>query len=76
MILRLVAVTPIFMHSVFLSNLFHIFQVLLLSHPKKDIRDTSEYEIFRRLDGLSIYSDIIILIMIIENCVDMWISIH
>uniref|UniRef100_A0A0A9E1V8 Exonuclease domain-containing protein n=1 Tax=Arundo donax TaxID=35708 RepID=A0A0A9E1V8_ARUDO len=28
--------------------LHHDLKVLLLSHPKKDIRDTSEYEIFRR----------------------------
>lgn len=60
MILRLVAVMPIFMHPMFLSNVFHTFQVLLLSHPKKDIRETSEYEIFRRLDGLSIYCELFI----------------
>ncbi|KAG8047079.1 hypothetical protein GUJ93_ZPchr0008g12466 [Zizania palustris] len=28
--------------------LHHDLKVLLLSHPKKDIRDTSEYEVFRR----------------------------
>ena len=32
---------------------YSLCQVLLLGHPKKDIRDTSEYELFRRLDGLN-----------------------
>lgn len=63
MISRLVALTFFFMHHVFLSNLIIFFQVLLLSHPKKDIRDTSEYEVFRRLDGLGICCDMIILVI-------------
>ena len=38
---------------------YNLCQVLLLGHPKKDIRDTSEYEVLRGLDGLNTCSSIV-----------------